>query len=203
MEKMEDTSKKKFTLVGRGDVNDLSGMMKSIVEMCDKYGIKDAKVTVTIDPNEDKDEDVSDTAQGEPKPDQKSNEYSKNEKFVLCEVISKEKKLPFDLEPVTCANGAVEYMYKNDPGFVRAAVMACKETKLLFDMKEIYDIHSKQVVTIEQLRILRYKGRNIVVSPYYTKSGGMLVDLIDKKDVDDGKEIIANDVEGYLNEDAD
>ena len=189
---------KEIKLVGRGNPKDLAEMVRPVAETCKRHGIVDAKITISVDPNvgiDDKD-DATKNADHEPAFDPKSDEWSKDEKFVLCQAFPEEGILPFELEPITCANGAVEYLYKISPTRIRAALELCHGTEGLLDTKkEIFDLHSKKTVTVDELRILRYKGRNIVVSPYYAESGGMLVDLIDRSDIN-GDGMIISDVEG-------
>jgi len=188
---------KEIKMVGRGNPEDLAEMVRPVAETCKRHGIVDAKITISVDPNVDSaDEDTTESAGCEPAFDPKSDEWSKDEKFVLCQMIPKERILPFALEPITCANGAVEYLYKISPTRIRAALELCHGTEGLLDTKkEIFDLHSKKTVTVDDLRILRYKGRNIVVSPYYAESGGMLVDLIDRSDINEDGMIIS-EVEG-------
>lgn len=187
---------KEIKMFGCGNPEMLAEMVKPLMETCKEHGIIDAKITIIVDPNVD-DDDEADTEASDKEPafDPKSNEWSKDEKFVMCQMIPKERLLAFELEPVTCANGAVEYLYKVEPNHVRAALMACREPKKLLGLSEIPDLHSRKLVTVDELRILRYKGRNLVVSPYYAESGGMLVDLIDRDDLrEDGT--IVREVEG-------
>ena len=43
---------------------------------------------------------------------------------------------------------------------------------------ERFDIHENKVFVFRDAQIIRYKGRNLMVSPYYAQSGGMAVDFL-------------------------
>ena len=43
---------------------------------------------------------------------------------------------------------------------------------------ERFDIHEQRLFKFRDAQIIRYKGRNLMVSPYYQKSGGMAVDFL-------------------------
>ena len=53
------------------------------------------------------------------------------------------------------------------------------ETNIEFTEDTVFiDIHSKTPFRVTDMRILRYKNRNVIVPPEYPLTGGMVVDLI-------------------------
>ena len=102
---------------------------------------------------------------------------SKPEKKILCIIQPEAKELPFPLRPLKMAYGpdAMEYIIPFE-----------SKEKVL---KEIYpfvpcpdinekrlDIHEQKVFCIKEFRVIRECNRNFLVSPFFPRSGGMVVD---------------------------
>ena len=42
----------------------------------------------------------------------------------------------------------------------------------------IFDLHERRTFKVRDSLVIRYKERNLIVSPFYQKSGGMAVDFL-------------------------
>ena len=42
------------------------------------------------------------------------------------------------------------------------------------------DIHENKTFVVRDFRVLRWKERNLLVSPFYPQSGGMVVDWVEE-----------------------
>jgi hypothetical protein len=45
-----------------------------------------------------------------------------------------------------------------------------------------YDLHERKDFTVREYRVIRERNRNFLVSPYYPRSGGMVVDWMQEED---------------------
>ncbi len=45
-----------------------------------------------------------------------------------------------------------------------------------------YDLHERRDFTVREYRVIRERNRNFLVSPYYPRSGGMVVDWMQEED---------------------
>ncbi len=108
-----------------------------------------------------------------------ATEMSLPEKQMLCLIVAESDPLPYPLNPLRMAAGPDEQVY-DIPEEAKAAVFGevwpfhgCPALE-----DERFDIHENKVFVFRDAQIIRYKGRNLMVSPYYAQSGGMAVDFL-------------------------
>ena len=106
-------------------------------------------------------------------------ERSIQEKEILAQIVKESEPLGFPLKRVSAE------------GFEDELVYEIPEDKKLEVLKELWpfvdtpdgdrvflDIHSGKEVVFKECLVVRSNLRNLIVSPYYFESGGMVVDLI-------------------------
>ena len=112
-------------------------------------------------------------------------EMSAQEKHVLCVLLPESPELPYPTRELEMAYGpnATEYVIPEER---RAEVL-----RELFPFGEcpdiddtLYDIHERKYFKANEYRVIREYNRNMLVSPYYPISGGMVVDWIPDETVD-------------------
>ena len=109
-----------------------------------------------------------------------NSEWSRAEKSVLVKLQDPEPMLDFAVQQLRNADGGVESLYA---GVGYEQLKKCwpfKGRKPKADQM-FFDIHSQTVFEFREARILRYNRRNILVSPHYLATGGMVVDFCDPK----------------------
>lgn len=85
--------------------------------------------------------------------------------------------MDFPLRDLKMSNGSVEQEY-DIPEDRKAAVFS---TLYIFDRQPKlddlrFDIHEGKPFRVRDCRVIRCRNRNMLVSPYYPRSGGMVVD---------------------------
>lgn len=112
---------------------------------------------------------------------ERPKEMSIPEKEILCMMLPECPELPYPLQDLPMAYGpaAREYVIPDDK---RAEVLqAVCPFALCPDLEEeMYDIHEDKCFMVRDFRVIRERGRNMLVSPYYPISGGMIVDWVPK-----------------------
>ena len=106
-------------------------------------------------------------------------EMSEPEKQMLCMIVKESEPLPYPLKPLKMAYGADEEVYDipdEDKANVFPELWPFKPCPALDD--ERFDIHEQKCFVFRDAQITRYKGRNLIVSPFYQRSGGMAVDFM-------------------------
>lgn len=102
---------------------------------------------------------------------------SEPEKEILSMILPEAEPLPFPLHPLKMAYGpdAQEYAIPQDE---KGEIL--KELYPFFPCpkmtEERFDIHEQKKFFVKDFRVIRERNRNMLVSPYYPNSGGMLVD---------------------------
>lgn len=119
-------------------------------------------------------------------------EMSKQEKDVLCKIHDASPRLDYVTQKVACADGSFCEMYLIPPEERFEVFKQCWPFELgnITENSILVDIHSQQSVLVKELCVIRYKDRNIIVSPHYPETGGMAVDLID---IMQGPELLKSD----------
>ena len=118
-------------------------------------------------------------------------EMSLVEKQVLDQLLPEMPPLPFPLISTKMAYGedAKEYVIPEEfRGGVLAELYPFFGCPALTDVR--YDLHQKEFFTVSQYRVIRERGRNIIVSPDYPRTGGMVIDWVagpGDKDMEDVK----------------
>lgn len=109
----------------------------------------------------------------------KPTEMSPQEKDMICFLIPEMPELPFPTREMEMAYGpnATEYVIPDDKkGEVLQALFPFEECPDL-DAK-LFDIHERKYFQTKEYRVIRERNRNMLVSPYYPCSGGMVVDWL-------------------------
>ena len=113
-------------------------------------------------------------------------EMSLPEKNILCAVVGEADPLPYPLVPMRTAGGFDEQAY-DIPDEAKAEVfrdvwpfMACPGMD-----DEQFDLHESKYFRFREAQVIRYKDRNLMVSPYYAHSGGMAVDFLTREALED------------------
>lgn len=126
--------------------------------------------------------------------EEKPDEMSLQEKGVLCIMLPEAEPLPFSLKELKMAYGPAEEVYdipKDDkPAALRDAwpfACACPSME-----DELFDLHEEKCFKFRDAQIIRYSGRNMMVSPYYASTGGMAVDFVPKNQM--GGDTVVMDV---------
>ncbi len=113
-------------------------------------------------------------------------EMSAPEKSILCSIVRESDELPYPLRPLEMAFGPAEQVY-DIPEEARAEVFQnvwpFVECPAMDD--ERYDLHERKTFRFHEAQVIRYKDRNLMVSPYYAHSGGMAVDFLTLEALDD------------------
>lgn len=119
---------------------------------------------------------------------------SKPEKEMLRIIQPEAAELPYPLRPLKMAYGpdAMEYVIPQQ-----------EKTKVLREIypfipcpeitEERFDLHEQKSFCIKDFRVIRESNRNFLVSPYYPRSGGMVVDWLPIGE-ECMAQVIANDV---------
>ena len=113
-------------------------------------------------------------------------EMSLPEKNILCTIVRESDELPYPLRPLEMASGPAEQVY-DIPEEARAEVlqnvwpfMACPGMD-----DEQFDLHESKYFRFREAQVIRYKDRNLMVSPYYAHSGGMVIDFLTREAIED------------------
>lgn len=109
------------------------------------------------------------------------HEMSLQEKAICLAIAGRSPELPYPLKEVECADGTVQRIYQI-PDADKAGVLA---DLYPFDGgapsidDTLYDIHERKAFKVRDFLVIRWCDGNLLVSPYFPQSGGMLVDWID------------------------
>ena len=99
------------------------------------------------------------------------------EKDMLCIIQDEDEPLDFPLHPLKMAHGpdALEYEIPDDEreNVLQKLYPFTPCPKLT---EKRLDIHEQKEFVIQDYRVIRERNRNFLVSPYYPRSGGMVVD---------------------------
>lgn len=105
---------------------------------------------------------------------------SSQEKQVLEMLMPPSPELPYPLKELAMWKGmpALEYVIpEEDREEVFRQVYPFKPCPSLDEYR--YDLHADREFIIREYRVIRELDRNLLVSPYYPESGGMVVDWMD------------------------
>lgn len=110
---------------------------------------------------------------------------STTEKYLLCQVVNPTPLLDYPLKEMTAYDGSKELIYDLPEDIDRKKLL--NELYPFLEIPKIdemrYDLHEQKHFVVRDYVVVRHEGRNLLASPYYLRSGGMVVDWID-----DGKE---------------
>lgn len=113
-------------------------------------------------------------------------EMSLPEKSILCSIVRESDELPYLLRPLEMASGPAEQVY-DIPEEAKAEVLKrvwpFEECPGMDD--ELFDLHESRYFRFREAQVIRYKDRNLMVSPYYAHSGGMVIDFLTREALED------------------
>lgn len=101
-----------------------------------------------------------------------------NEKALMCVSTPQSPVLPYKVYMIENYKGGFEKVYSIPVEDIIKIVNSL--TAFRYDIKsdtEMHDLHSDKRFNADQLLIIRYAGRNLIVSPLYLQHGGMLPDI--------------------------
>ena len=109
----------------------------------------------------------------------RKHEMSLQEKAICLAITGRRPELPYPLKDVECADGTVQRVYEI-PDADKAKVLA--DINPLVDGPGIddvmFDLHERRTFKVRDFIVIRWGEGNLVASPYFPRSGGMLVDWI-------------------------
>ena len=106
---------------------------------------------------------------------------SSGEKEILCMIVSPAPRLPFPLVDMHLANGETEKEYLIPDDQKQAIFDELFPFEPRPDLDDVMlDIHENKTFVVRDFRVLRWKERNLLVSPFYPQSGGMVVDWVEE-----------------------
>lgn len=124
----------------------------------------------------------------------KPKEMSVHEKDVLCNMLDEAPELPYPLKELPLAYGKPAMAYEI-PEDKRAEVL-----RELYPFVEcpapedtIYDLHECKFFKAKEFIAIRERNRNMLASPYYASTGGMVVDWIPEASFNEFEEEREND----------
>lgn len=138
------------------------------------------------------------------------HEMSLQEKAICLAVAGRQPELPYPLKEVECADGTVQRIYQipdEDKAKVLADLYRMTAAPSLDDT--LYDIHERKEFRVRDFLVIRWCEGNLLASPYFPQSGGMMVDWIDSAmveakrpilDVKEGKEASCDDKPSHFPE---
>ncbi|MBR0458004.1 MAG: hypothetical protein IJJ26_02085 [Victivallales bacterium] len=88
--------------------------------------------------------------------------------------------LPYPLSDLACSDGTVqkEYIIPDDAREkVLNQLCFLQPVPGLEDMR--FDLHEQKLFKVKEYRVIRWHGTNILASPYFPHTGGMLVDWME------------------------
>ena len=101
------------------------------------------------------------------------------EKQMLCMMVDAAPELPYPLKPLKMAYGPDEEVYDipedAKPGILDDLYPFCPCPA---PDSEVFDLHEQRLFKFRDAQVIRHNGRNLVVSPFYAHSGGMVVDFL-------------------------
>ena len=109
----------------------------------------------------------------------KKFEMSLQEKAICLAITGRRPELSYPLKDVECADGTVQRVYEI-PDADKAKVLA--DINPLVDGPRIddvmFDLHERKTFRVRDFLVIRWGEGNLIASPYFPRSGGMMVDWI-------------------------
>ena len=121
----------------------------------------------------------------------KKLEMSLQEKAICLAITGRQPELPYPLKDVECADGTVQRVYEipeADKAKVLADLYPLTDGPGIDDT--LFDLHERKTFKVRDFLVIRWGEGNLVASPYFPQSGGMLVDWIDPAKVEGNGTIV-------------
>lgn len=119
------------------------------------------------------------------------HEMSLQEKAICLALTGRRAELPYPLKEVECADGTVQRIYQipdEDKAKVLADLYPMTDAPSIDDT--LYDIHERKEFKVRDFLVIRWCEGNLLASPYFPCTGGMLVDWIDPAKVEGNGTIV-------------
>ena len=94
--------------------------------------------------------------------------------------------LPYPLSDLACSDGTVQKEYII-PDNAREAIL-----EQLYFMEHVpsledtrFDLHEQKLFKVKDYRVIRWHGTNILASPYFPHTGGMVMDWMEPENLED------------------
>ena len=107
------------------------------------------------------------------------HEMSLQEKAICLAITGRRPELPYPLKDVECADGTVQRVYEipdADKAKVLADLYPFADGPGIDDV--MFDLHERKTFKVRDFIVIRWGEGNLVASPYFPRSGGMLVDWV-------------------------
>ena len=107
------------------------------------------------------------------------HEMSLQEKAICLALTGRQPELPYPLKDVECADGTVQMVYEipdEDKAKVLADLFPLTDGPGIDDV--MFDLHERKTFKVRDFLVIRWGEGNLIASPYFPRSGGMLVDWI-------------------------
>ena len=109
----------------------------------------------------------------------RKHEMSLQEKAICLAITGRQPELPYPLKEVECADGTVQRVYEipdGDKAKVLADLYPFADGPGIDDT--LFDLHARKTFKVRDFLVIRWCEGNLIASPYFPRSGGMLVDWI-------------------------
>ena len=113
------------------------------------------------------------------KPNETPHEMSLQEKAICLALAGRKPELPYPLKEVKCADGTVQRVYEipdEDKAKVLTDIFPFADAPGIDDV--MFDLHERKTFRVRDFLVIRWGEGNLIASPYFPHSGGMLVDWI-------------------------
>ena len=110
----------------------------------------------------------------------KKFEMSLQEKAICLAITGRQPELPYPLKEVECADGTVQHIYEipdEDKAKVLADLYPMADGPSIDDT--LFDLHERKEFKVRDFLVIRWCEGNLLASPFFPRSGGMMVDWID------------------------
>ena len=120
------------------------------------------------------------------------HEMSLQEKAICLALAGRRPELPYPLKEIECADGTVQRIYEI-PDADKAGMLA---DLYPFDGgapsidDTLFDLHERKTFKVRNFLVVRWCEGNLLASPYFQRSGGMMVDWIDLAKVEGNGTIV-------------
>ena len=105
------------------------------------------------------------------------------EKRILASISEPEPELPYALRPLPMRYGAptLEYVIPDcDKAALLRQLYPFTPCPALHEKR--FDLHEEKYFKVSDYKVIRERGWNFLVSPYYANSGGMVIDWMEEDD---------------------
>jgi len=105
------------------------------------------------------------------------SEMSLPEKMMMLRIQGEQDELPYPLHELKVARSGIEREYEIPEGDREAVLKRLCFIRPMPSMDdELLDLQEDKAFKVRDFRVIRWRGTNLLVSPYYPKSGGTLLD---------------------------